>query len=423
VRLFPRTLRRPQAAALVVSTLVVGSAVVGLASPFARADDLRDKQKDVRHQIASAHDDLDESSARARSTAARLEAAKVELATARGALAAAQARVQAARVRDREMQEALDAAVARLERARADVSSGRLALDQQRGDVASMISSIYEQGDPELLAFTALLKSQTPADLTRQMEARNVMVGSETRAYDELHAAEVLLEVREGQVEEAKAETAARRRDAAAHLAETRAAEQEAAAAEAAVEASVTKSRKARAAAEQARAADLRQLRALKQEQDQIAEMLRRRAERARRGHSGPPQASGGYLSYPVNGPVTSPFGYRVHPIYGYYSLHDGTDFGAGCGQALYSAADGTVVSSYWNTAYGNRMIIDNGYARGVGLATIYNHAIRYTVGVGDHVSRGQVIGYVGTTGWSTGCHLHFTVMVNGKPVDPMNWL
>ena len=125
---------------------------------------------------------------------------------------------------------------------------------------------------------------------------------------------------------------------------------------------------------------------------------------------------------HPVNGPVTSPYGYRVHPIYGYYSLHDGVDFGAGCGQPLYSAGSGRVIQRYFSSVWGNRMIIDNGYARGVGLGTIYNHATSYIVGVGQHVRRGQVIGYVGTTGWSTGCHLHFTVMVNGRPTNPMSW-
>ncbi|HQR27642.1 MAG TPA: M23 family metallopeptidase, partial [Nocardioides sp.] len=361
--------------------------------------------------------------ARARRTAARLEAAQAELTPARAQLAAARARLQAARIEDREMQRRLDEAVARLQQARADVAQGRAALGEQRDEVASMISSIYQEGDPELLALGAIMSSQTPADLTHQMEARSVMVGEQTRAYDELRAAEVLLVVREGQVADAKAEAAARRREAAEHLTVMQAAEQDAADAEAAVRTSVSRNRRATQAAERARAADLRQLRALQAEEERIQEMLRQRAQAARNGHSGSPQPSGGYLSYPVNGPVTSPFGYRVHPIYGYYSLHDGTDFGAGCGQPLFSAADGTVLSSYWSTAYGNRMIIDNGYARGVGLATIYNHAIRYTVGVGDHVRRGEVIGYVGTTGWSTGCHLHFTVMVNGTPVDPMGWL
>jgi murein DD-endopeptidase MepM/ murein hydrolase activator NlpD len=111
-----------------------------------------------------------------------------------------------------------------------------------------------------------------------------------------------------------------------------------------------------------------------------------------------------------------------VHPIYGNYSLHHGTDFGAGFGAPLYAAADGRVMQRYYSSVWGNRMVIDNGYARGVGLATIYNHATSYSVGVGQHVKRGQVIGHVGTTGWSTGCHLHFTVMVNGRNTNPMNW-
>ena len=71
---------------------------------------------------------------------------------------------------------------------------------------------------------------------------------------------------------------------------------------------------------------------------------------------------------------------------------------------------------------YGNRLVVDFGIKAGVSLAAIYNHASGYTVGVGDTVSRGQVIGHTGDTGWSTACHLHFTVMANGKAVDPMKW-
>jgi murein DD-endopeptidase MepM/ murein hydrolase activator NlpD len=131
---------------------------------------------------------------------------------------------------------------------------------------------------------------------------------------------------------------------------------------------------------------------------------------------------SSGFLNYPVEGPVTSPFGWRIHPIYGYRSLHDGTDFGAACGTPIRAAAPGRVLEEYFQTAWGNRIIIDHGVHDGVGLATISNHLSAYAVGVGDEVSRGQVVGYVGTTGWSTGCHLHFTVLANGSPVDPMTW-
>ena len=99
-----------------------------------------------------------------------------------------------------------------------------------------------------------------------------------------------------------------------------------------------------------------------------------------------------------------------------------GTDFGGGCGQPIHAAESGRVVSSYWSDVYGRRLIVDHGALNGAGVATIYNHASTYTVGPGAQVQRGQVIGYVGDTGWSTGCHLHFTVMANGRAVDPANW-
>ena len=125
----------------------------------------------------------------------------------------------------------------------------------------------------------------------------------------------------------------------------------------------------------------------------------------------------------PVDGYVTSPFGWRTHPIYGYRSLHDGIDYGAGCGTPIVSPANGVVLEQYYQSAWGNRIIIDHGFHRGAGLATISNHLSSYAVSAGERVKRGQVIGYVGTTGWSTGCHLHFTVLQNGSPVNPMNWL
>jgi murein DD-endopeptidase MepM/ murein hydrolase activator NlpD len=81
------------------------------------------------------------------------------------------------------------------------------------------------------------------------------------------------------------------------------------------------------------------------------------------------------------------------------------------------------VLEEYYQTAWGNRIVINHGFVHGVGLATIINHMSGYAVPTGAHVKRGEVIGYIGTTGWSTGCHTHFTVMANGSPVDPMSWL
>src|SRR5690606_21869800 len=132
---------------------------------------------------------------------------------------------------------------------------------------------------------------------------------------------------------------------------------------------------------------------------------------------------SGAALSRPVSGPITSPYGMRRHPITGVYKLHDGTDFGVGCGTPIRAAAAGTVVAQYYNGGYGNRVILNNGVKRGVSVITTYNHLSRYAVGTGTKVKRGQVIGYVGSTGYSTGCHLHFMVLVNGKTTNPMHWL
>ena len=87
------------------------------------------------------------------------------------------------------------------------------------------------------------------------------------------------------------------------------------------------------------------------------------------------------------------------------------------------AAASGTVVEAYSHSAYGNRVIVDHGYQGGVGLATAYNHMSRFSAYPGQRVQRGDVIGYVGTTGYSTGCHLHFMAFENGSTVNPMNWL
>jgi murein DD-endopeptidase MepM/ murein hydrolase activator NlpD len=108
--------------------------------------------------------------------------------------------------------------------------------------------------------------------------------------------------------------------------------------------------------------------------------------------------------------------------VLGYRKLHNGQDFGAPCGTPVYAAADGTVVETGWAGGYGNRVVIAHGSVNGVSLATTYNHLSSFA-GASGSVSRGQVVGYVGTTGMSTGCHLHFETRESGTPVDPVKWL
>ena len=133
---------------------------------------------------------------------------------------------------------------------------------------------------------------------------------------------------------------------------------------------------------------------------------------------------SGGHgFLYPVSGPVTSPFGMRLHPLLKVWKLHDGTDFGAVCGTAIRAPYAGVVTRAYFNRAYGNRLFLSHGSVDGIKVQTVFNHAARYLVRPGQRVSRGQVIGEVGSTGFSTGCHLHLMLWLNGRLSNPMSWL
>ncbi|MCW2829814.1 MAG: hypothetical protein JWP31_506 [Aeromicrobium sp.] len=125
-----------------------------------------------------------------------------------------------------------------------------------------------------------------------------------------------------------------------------------------------------------------------------------------------PPGGHGGDLQRPVGGPITSPFGMRVHPVTGVYKLHDGTDFGVPCGTPVHAAAAGVVVSSERRGAYGLRLVLRHG----PGLETSYNHLSSVTVATGSRVASGDVVARSGSTGLSTGCHLHFMVMRDGTP-------
>ena len=122
---------------------------------------------------------------------------------------------------------------------------------------------------------------------------------------------------------------------------------------------------------------------------------------------------------WPVRGFITSGFGWRINPITGGKEFHEGVDIATQLGNPIKSPANGIVTYTGWESGYGNTIIIDHGY----GITTLYGHLSRIDVKTGEMIKRGQVIGNIGDTGFSTGPHLHYQVMINGIPVNPMRYL
>ena len=150
----------------------------------------------------------------------------------------------------------------------------------------------------------------------------------------------------------------------------------------------------------------------------QIEGMIRS-IQSGRRGSFSGSAGGSGAMSWPINGEITSPFGSRTHPIFGTTRYHSGIDIGADYGDPVAAADSGVVIFSGWMGGYGKAVIIDHGN----GLSTLYGHNSNLLVSEGQQVSRGQTIANAGSTGYSTGPHVHFEVRSDGEPVNPMAYL
>lgn len=174
----------------------------------------------------------------------------------------------------------------------------------------------------------------------------------------------------------------------------------------------------ARAAQQSARLAEIdgvidqyeNELAALEREEDSIQALIY--------AANNPPSSGSGNLIRPVPGAVSSGFGPRIHPIYGTSKMHNGVDMNASQGDPIKAAGSGTVILSGVKGGYGNTVMIDHGG----GMVTLYAHQSKLGVSVGQTVSQGEVIGWIGSTGLSTAPHLHFEVRINGTPRNPVNY-
>ncbi|MET1037655.1 MAG: M23 family metallopeptidase [Aeromicrobium sp.] len=429
----------------VTAALLSTALVAALAAPsFAdKKGDIERQKREASSAAEAAKKELDASSKEFAEAAAALTAAQAELDAAEAVLGETRGKLATAEALDAQMQSKLDKTQGELEAARKELKDGQKALRTSERSVEEYAVQDYLDGDRGLRAFSGLLKGDDPAVYGEQVSLGEAVSDDQVATMQKLDATRVILKLHRQKVQKLRDKVKVQRQEAAANLVEKQQLEAAAEEQALAVSSLVTARESAKGAAAAAQAEDEAIYREREQETARLAAELKRiadeelrrakeaaarAAERAARGQKpvaedNPTGDSGGTLNRPVSGPITSPYGMRRHPITGVYKLHDGTDFGVGCGTPIKAAASGTIIQQYFNSAYGNRVILNNGVKRGVSVVTTYNHLSRFAVRAGAKVQRGQTIGYVGSTGYSTGCHLHFMVLTNGSTTNPTGWL
>ncbi len=306
----------------------------------------------------------------------------------------------------------------------ADAQAAEVVAQQAR--IGRLARAVY-QGGGAFGNVSILLEARSPTDFAERLVALRAVASSQRSALSDLQQVQDTYGARADDLAQVRDRLAAADEQAQRDLATVTELAQQAADAEARVGTLVQARRDALAAASQAQVqedvAHAQQTGTSSELQSRLAAVARRDlgAAGGRDGSTVPPRA--GTLGWPARGPVTSPFGMRVHPVTGVYKLHTGTDLGVPCGTPVHASLAGTVIESGWDSAYGWRTVVTHGAVGGVLLTTTYNHQSHLDVTVGDQVSAGQVIGTSGTTGFSTGCHLHFELYVNSTLVDPEPWL
>jgi murein DD-endopeptidase MepM/ murein hydrolase activator NlpD len=399
-----------------------GILVAGLTLTQASAappPDPENSKKKVDAQVDRLETDLEGSSRRLLAAQADYDAAQTKLVPARAAAATARTRLAQARASDAAMRARLAVAVRAERRAERDLRQVDTDIAEDRKTAGLLARAAYAQGP--FAQFGPIMQAESPTEFAQRMAMMQSVMRSQNAALDRLSDVRGETTRRETALADRRTRAARERQAAAAVLARTAAAERVAAAAEDRVEALLDDRRDAVATIEAERADDLARYRAMLAEQRRLAELIKRlEAEPG----TGPVVGSGkGTLARPVNGPVTSGFGPRFHPILKYNKLHTGTDFKASTGTPVRAAGAGKVITVGRTAAYGNRVIVSHGSVNGKSLVTTYNHLSATSVRSGQQVARGELVGKAGSTGYSTGPHLHFEVLVGGEFENPMRWL
>jgi murein DD-endopeptidase MepM/ murein hydrolase activator NlpD len=292
------------------------------------------------------------------------------------------------------------------------VTSKEAEISQLQKKVDQFARAVYQQGQTS--QWEIILESTSPSDLTVRLQNIKAVSLSTAKSLDDLVGAKDQLVSDAAAAEEVRIEMQRVANIASQALIDAQNAADKAAEAQVEVDKLVKQEAAALKVAEDDKAEVQKQYDELRAEQIRIAALS------ASTGDQGPvdPQATGP-LSWPLPGRAAGgSVGWRVHPVYGYKSCHTGVDSGAPRGTPIRAAAAGIVLSTTVSRAYGNMTLINHGD----GMVTMYAHQSQFAVSSGQAVGNQDVIGYVGSTGFSTGPHLHFEVHLNGVPYNPMGW-
>lgn len=368
------------------------------------ADDLDDQVQDLQGQIDSSRLEQENWQQVIEDVSAKLKQIQADL-------DAANARLQSIRSRQAEIN-------AQIVQTQNEIVKMEAYLKTRQNVLNRRVRAIYMHG--QLNYLEVILGANSFSDFANRVELLKRVIRSDYNLILEIQKQKAAIEAKKAQLEEDK-----RQLDALAAEAEKTQKEIAAKKAEQQKVLDAAKSNKAAAAQmEQDLNAQLASVRNLIQQRLAAAEAARQAAQQASSDEGGGGSDDNyvqgtGAMGWPCSGPITSPFGYRTHPIFGTTIFHAGIDIGVDYGTPIHAADSGVVVYSGWISGYGNAVIIDHGG----GVSTLYGHNQSLAVSEGQSVSKGPVIAYAGSTGNSTGPHCHFEVDVNGSPVNPMGYL
>jgi murein DD-endopeptidase MepM/ murein hydrolase activator NlpD len=384
-----------------------------------------DRTRSVDGAVERLRGQLAESSAAFTAAALQVQEAEAQLAAAHEEASLARAQLDVARTKDAAAAAELEAAESAERKAERELEAVLDSIERHEELVGRFARSAYRRGAVNQL--DVAFETESPAELANRLSMVRTVMDSENGTLEGLASDRAELTSAQATLEAMRVETARLREEAHRYLEATAVLEAQAREAETQVALRLEEKRQILVAAEGAKVEDERQYAAMQAEAALLEgelTALAAQARSAKQRYVAPPVGGSGVLAIPVDGRVTSPYGMRRHPISGAMKMHNGTDIAASCGTPIRAAEAGVVVSAGAAGGYGNQTVINHGFIAGHGVATSYNHQSEIGVSKGEYVGRGQVIGWVGTTGYSTGCHLHFIVYVDGSHTNAQDgWL